>query len=116
MAIACTQRSTSFVTLASSTDEPPTASGRLDLGLCAAGYVAVPHAEIDPLRRKMPVVAGVELPPGFLKPVDEQTVCVYCAVAQAINDAQLDGTSFKEWGVLAAPRYLGRVFDAGTFH
>lgn len=90
--------------------------GRLELGLVAAGAVSVPHDEIDGWRRKAPVVAGASLAPGFLKPVDEQTVCCYLAVAQAMQEAGLDGGSFKEWGVLAAPRFLGRVFDAGTFH
>jgi len=117
------QAQTPFVSSASTTDaaaSPSTrsggGSGRLELAIRAAGYVAIPYAEIDPLRRRLPEVPGLEVSPGFLKPVDEQTVCVFHAVAHAIRDAGLDAAGFKEWGVLAAPRFLGRVFDAGTFH
>lgn len=123
MATVCTQPLTPFVSSASLPDSAASSahragggSGRLELALLGAGYVAIPHAEIDPLRRRLPEVPGLEVSPGFLKPVDEQTVCVFHAVAQAIRDAGLNPAEFKEWGVLAAPRFLGRVFDAGTFH
>lgn len=116
-----TQTSTPFVSSASpssssSGERPGGGRGRLELSVCAAGYVAIPHDEIDGWRRKAPSVPGLEMSPGFLKPVDEQTVCVFLATAQAMVAAGLDASRFKEWGVVAAPRFLGRVFDAGTFH
>lgn len=44
----------------------------------------------------------------FLKHADEQTVVGLCAVFQAIQNSGLQATDFRDWGVLAAPRFLGR--------
>lgn len=123
MSTICNLPRTSFVSSAGASSANSAAEersrqgrGRLELALRAAGYVAIPCGEIDGYRRRLPEVPGLNVSPAFLKPVDEQTVCVFHAVAQAILDAGLDAGQFKEWGVLAAPRFLGRVFDAGTFH
>lgn len=119
MAAVCSQEATRFVSSVSTveaTTQREDRRGKLELAIRAAGYVAVPHAEIDGMRRRVPEVPGLEIAPGFLKPVDEQTVCVFHAVAQAILSAGLRVTDLKEWGALAAPRFLGRVFDAATFH
>jgi hypothetical protein len=48
------------------------------------------------------------LPASFLKHSDDQTVIGLSAVFGAIQNANLDPASFRDWGVLAAPRFLGR--------
>jgi hypothetical protein len=48
------------------------------------------------------------LPPSLLKNADEQTVAGVAAVLQAIAVGGLSTVRFTEWGVLAAPRFLGR--------
>jgi hypothetical protein len=46
---------------------------------------------------------------GFLKHADEQTVVGLAVVLQAIQAHSLNAKSLTEWGVLAAPRFLGRA-------
>jgi hypothetical protein len=59
------------------------------------------------LRRHPGPVCGAPLPPAFLKHADEQTVLGLAAVYHAIHDYHLK-PPFTAWGVLAAPRFLGR--------
>jgi hypothetical protein len=49
------------------------------------------------------------LAPSFLKHADEQTVAGIAALSQAIQHHALDNVDFTNWGVVAAPRYLGRA-------
>jgi hypothetical protein len=57
---------------------------------------------------------GEPLPASFLKHADEQTVVALAAALQAIHRHGLTATSFTDWGVLAAPRFLGREALAGA--
>jgi len=81
---------------------------------CRVAAVALVRvaAEDMPARRKAPgPVCGEQVSPAFLKNADEQTVACLAAVLQATHDAGLapDGpTAFREWGVVAAPRFVGR--------
>jgi hypothetical protein len=59
-------------------------------------------------RRPGPTEGREPLPPSFLKHADEQTVAGLAAAFQAIHDHGLRDTDFTEWGVLGAPRFLGR--------
>jgi hypothetical protein len=49
------------------------------------------------------------LPANFLKHADEQTVLGLAAVLHAVADTDLADTSFTDWGVVAAPCFLGRA-------
>jgi hypothetical protein len=60
------------------------------------------------LRRNPGPVYGEPLPASFLKHADEQTVAGLSAVYQAIERAGLQETCFRNWGVVASPRFLGR--------
>jgi hypothetical protein len=64
------------------------------------------------LRKQPGPPCGKPLPGNFLKHADEQTVAGVAAVFQAIHDSGLapDGSPalFRQWGVVAAPRFLGR--------
>ncbi len=74
-------------------------------------------AEMLPaLRQKPGPLPGDPLPPSFLKHADEQTVAGVAAVFQAIDRFGLKGTPFTDWGVLAAPRFLGRASLAVGLH
>jgi hypothetical protein len=72
---------------------------------------AVVRARLDSLaelRRHPGPHGGEPLPASFLKHADEQTVAGLCAVYQAIDKGGLQETCFRDWGVAAAPRFLGR--------
>jgi hypothetical protein len=83
---------------------------------CAlAGYAScrVPVDGIASLRRQPgPPCGGEPWPANFLKHVDDQTVAGLAAVLRAIADHHLVPPGcpdpFRDWGVLATPRYLGR--------
>jgi hypothetical protein len=77
-------------------------------GLAARGHVRVPVEQLPQLRRCPCAVAPDALPASFLKHADEQTVAGVATVLQAIHEHHLTGTDFRNWGVLAAPIFLGR--------
>jgi hypothetical protein len=63
---------------------------------------------LEQLRRHPGPVNGEPLPSALLKHADEQTIAGLSAVNQAIAKAGLQTTCFRDWGVVAAPRFLGR--------
>jgi len=60
------------------------------------------------LRQQPVLLQGTPLPPSFLKHADEQSVAGIAAVSQTIKDHGLQNVDFNQWGVIAAPRFLGR--------
>jgi hypothetical protein len=68
------------------------------------------------LRQKPGPVYGQPPTAAFLKHLDEQTLAGLAAVFQAIHDHSLGTTSFADWGILAAPRFLGRANLAVALH
>jgi hypothetical protein len=76
--------------------------------LLAFAAVCVPLSALAELRRQPGPVVGGPLPAGLLKQSDEQTVAGLTAVYQAVHDHALPA-DFVDWGVLAAPRFLGRA-------
>jgi hypothetical protein len=75
--------------------------------VAAHAGLRVPLDAVAELRRHPGPVCGGPLPPAFLKHADEQTVIGLAAVYHAIHDHHLS-PPFTAWGVLAAPRFLGR--------
>ena len=66
-------------------------------------------ADQFPALRKRPGPGrGESLPANFLKHADEQTVAAVAAVLQAIHHSRLTATRLTDWGVVAAPCFLGR--------
>jgi hypothetical protein len=59
-------------------------------------------------RRQPPPIAGQPLPGSFLKHSDDQTVAVVAATYAALADRGWLGRPFTDWGVVAAPNFLGR--------
>ncbi len=72
------------------------------------GRLRVPVEKLPELRRCPGPAPGAPLPASFLKHSDEQTVVGLAAVLQAIQASGLTQTNFRDWGVLGAPRFLGR--------
>jgi hypothetical protein len=79
--------------------------------LNVAGWAACRfHIDQLPNLRQQPgPVQGSPLSASFLKHTDEQTVAGLAAVLQAIDEHQLKDIDFSRWGVVAAPRFLGRT-------
>jgi hypothetical protein len=69
----------------------------------------VPVEAIGALRRQLAPPGGSPFPASFLKHADEQTVAGLSAVFQAMTTQELlsDGATFRDWGVVGAPRFLG---------
>jgi hypothetical protein len=60
------------------------------------------------LRKQLRLPTEGPLPPNFLKHADEQSIAALAAVFQAIHDHGLR-ERFTDWGVIAAPRFPGRL-------
>jgi hypothetical protein len=79
-----------------------------------AGHAAlrVPVEAVPELRKQPGPPLGKPLPVNCLKHAEEQTVVAVAAVLQAVAAHHLapDGTpdGFRDWGVVAGPRFLGR--------
>jgi len=82
--------------------------------LLAYGSVREAPAALPGLRQKPGPAPAERLPPSLLRHSDDQTVVGMAAVLQAIHAHGLTTTRFTEWGVLAAPRFFGRVMLAHT--
>ncbi|MHB1423224.1 MAG: hypothetical protein ACYC3I_08530 [Gemmataceae bacterium] len=82
--------------------------------MAAHAVVRVSLESLPELRRKPGPVPGEPLPTYFLKHADEQTVAALCAVYHAIHEAGLQTTCFRDWGVVAAPLFLGRAAMAAA--
>jgi hypothetical protein len=92
-------------------------SGRSTFACSVAAYGVVEAAlgELPALRDQPGSSSARPIPPRFLRYADEQTVVGLAAVLRAIDAHPLRDACFDEWGVLAAPRFLGRVVGAATF-
>jgi hypothetical protein len=82
----------------------------------AHAAVRVAPADMAALRQRPGPGAGERLPASFLKHADEQSVAGLAAVLRAVEDHGLGGISFTDWGVLGAPRFIGRVAMATAMH
>jgi hypothetical protein len=65
-------------------------------------------ASLAEWRRQPPPITGHPLPASFLKHSDDQTVAVVAAMHAALVERGWLGRSFTDWGVIAAPNFLGR--------
>ena len=77
--------------------------------LAAFASVRLPYEALPDVRRNPESVLGFALQPSTFKHLDEQTVVGLTAVCRACRDHGLDATSFRAWGVLAAPHFLGQT-------
>jgi hypothetical protein len=84
--------------------------------VAGCGVVRAGPEAVAALRQDPGAVPGGPLPPSLLRHADEQTVVALAAVLRAVAEHNLTGTRFPDWGVLAAPRFLGRVASAVALH
>lgn len=93
-----------------STDSPaaqvPETVLACDVVACASARATL--EQMPGLRQKPGPGAGLSLPTNFLKHSDEQSVVGLAAVLRAIDAGHLTDTRFTDWGVVAAPCFLGR--------
>jgi hypothetical protein len=89
-------------------DNPETGPQPVECLVAAHAAVHVPLAAVAALRRQPGPPGIAELPATCHKHADEQTVCGLSAILHAIAGHGLQGVSFHDWGVLAAPRLLAR--------
>ncbi len=75
----------------------------------AYGVVKVAVEEIAALRKAPGPLGGRTIPPSLLKHADHQTVLGLAAVLRAIDDFGWHDRSFEDWGLIASPRFLGRI-------
>jgi hypothetical protein len=86
----------------------------LSCDVLAHGSVRAGEAEIAALRPNPAAEAGIKLPAGFLKHAEEQTVVGLAAVYQAVHRLGVDPAGFRDWSVLGAPRFIGRLAMANA--
>jgi hypothetical protein len=89
-------------------DQSLARSGAVCCEVAAQTVLRVNLELLPELRRRPGPVVGEPLPASFLKHADEQTIAGLCAVLRAIHTSDLPATCFRDWGVVAAPRFLGR--------
>ena len=89
-------------------DHSLTRSCALCCDVAADAVRRVSLESLPELRRNPDPSPREPLPAFFLKHADEQTVAGLCAVFQAIQKGGLQAADFRDWGVLAAPHFLGR--------
>ena len=87
----------------------PRAGTAVCCDVLAHGTIQATEEMLPILRQKPGITLGEPLPASFLKHADEQTVAGLAAVLKAIQAHGLAVTRFTAWGVLAAPRFLGRL-------
>jgi hypothetical protein len=88
---------------------PPSTEAPVACAVRAFGTLRASGEALPPLRQTLQLPGGQPLPTSFLKHSDEQTVVGLAAVFQAIQRFRLTDTPFTQWGVLAAPRFMGRA-------
>lgn len=90
------------------------ASG-LCLGLLAQSYASAGPEEMVLLRQGMAGPGGLHFAPNQLKHLDDQTLLALAAVSQAASSPALAQADLSGWGVVAAPRFIGRAALAPQF-
>jgi hypothetical protein len=103
--------------LVTSTPFEPTEAVLSDPTGCAVeayGVVKVAVEEIASLRKAPGPLGGRTIPPSLLKHADHQTVLALAAVLRAVDNFGWHDRSFAEWGLIAAPRFLGRINVAAS--
>lgn|GEM_PF-390260 len=95
---------------------PTESSPDLTAIVVAAASAAYRLREIAPLRKLPPAYPGVELSGHFLKHADEQTIVALAAIQRATQRYNIDPRNLAGWGIIAAPRYIGRLTGANVLY
>ena len=84
------------------------------LRLGAWGTARADLAQVAVMRKTPPRWAPEGTPGHFLKHADEQTVVAVAAVDQAIQAHGLQVSELRDWAIIAAPRFIGRLGGTAT--
>jgi hypothetical protein len=84
------------------------------LRIGAWGTAQADLAQIAALRKTPPRWAPEGTPGHFLKHADEQTVVAVVAVDQAIQAHGLQVSELRDWPIIAASRFIGRLGGTAT--
>lgn len=102
---------------------PPDRSAALAAGLATSAVVRLTVDQVAALRKAPGPACGDPLSVSLLKHLDEQTLAVLVALERAIRasgrDPRTDFGCYREWGIVAAPRWIGRgalVPNMARFH
>jgi len=90
----------------------PVSDSEPALALRGFGTARADLAAIAAMRKSLPAWAPQDTPGHFLKHADEQTVLAVAAIDQAIQSTGLTPDQCRDWAIIAAPRFIGRI--AGT--
>lgn len=85
-------------------------------GLSALGIMESPLREVDDVRKKLGPPGGPPFSPTVLRCSDAQTVLGLAAVVQAMETAGLSCAQVASWGIIAAPRYMGKEGTGTAIH
>ena len=88
----------------------------LTAAVVAAASASVRLSDCGPLRKQPPAYPGVELSGHFLKHADEQTITALLAIRKATDRYGIDPRQLAGWGIIAAPRYIGRLTGANVLY
>ena len=83
-----------------------------EVTVVASACASAPLAAFAAMRKSPPRFPGVDLPGHFLKHADEQTVIALEALRQAVERFDLDPRQQTEWGIIGAPKFMGRMAGA----
>jgi hypothetical protein len=89
-------------------------SADLAVNIAGWGYAHLRGAEFAALRRSLPAWAVEGTPLHFFKHADEQTMLAVHAVDNAIQRHGFEPRAHEAFGVIAAPRFLGRTAAAAV--
>jgi hypothetical protein len=92
----------------------PRAGAAICSDLIAVAGVQVTMDMLPSLRQRPGPGIGNSLPATILRHADEQTVAALAAVLHAIQDSGMSLADFKDWGIVAAPCFLGRAMLASA--
>src|SRR4051812_43996636 len=84
------------------------------LGIEQFAAVRADLAQVATLRKAIPAWAPKDTPGHFLKYADEQTVVGVAALDRAITAGEQDATQYRDWPIIAAPRFIGRIAGTAT--
>lgn len=99
-----------------SLDQPSASSGFAATALAgvqAYSTTRIGQAEAQSLRKAIPSWAPADTPGHFFKYSDEQTIVAAQAVDRLIAAEDIDVAECRDWGVIVAPRFIGRLAGAG---
>ncbi len=86
----------------------------LNSTLLTHGTAVHTAGELPELRPRLASVWARTLSASLLRQADDQTVVALAALHQALERVGEQTDGFADWGVLAAPRYLGRAAQAAS--